>query len=228
MSEAMPQMPQMQETQPEMQPEMQPEIQRETQDPSTSSMGQTGQTGQTKERLVDEAKQRTTEVRQQARTKLRDQLDQRSTEIGQQLGSVGTAVGEAARKLREDGNAPAADLTERAAEKVGQLATYLEHADGDRMLHDVEDVARRQPMLVAAGGLVIGFVGSRFLKASSARRFRSADDRDDPWRMRDTSGAGNPTVIPDTTDIREEPWGGAVSEWPAADVASVRPGTDGA
>jgi hypothetical protein len=213
MSEAMPQMPQM--------PETQPEIQRETPDASTSSMGEA------KERLVDEAKQRTTEVREQARAKLRDQLDQRSTEIGQQLGSVGTAVGEAARKLREDGNAPAADLTERAAEKVGQLATYLEHADGDRMLHDVEDVARRQPMLVAAGGLVIGFVGSRFLKASSARRFRSADVRDDSWRMRDPSGLGDTTVIPDTAGIREEPWGGPVSEWPA-DVASVRPGTDGA
>jgi hypothetical protein len=195
MSEAMPQMP---DTEPET-PETRPD--------STSSVGDA------KERLVGEAKQRTSEVREQARAKLRDQLDQRSTEIGQQLGSMGSAVGEAARKLREDGNAPAADLTERAAEKVGRFASYLEHADGDRMLRDVEDVARRQPMLVAAGGLVLGFVGSRFLKASSSRRFHSPESQ-------------HPSDGRYFTGTADDSWGGPIAERPA-DVVAARPGMDG-
>ena len=33
------------------------------------------------------------------------------------------------------------------------FGSYLRDADGERLLRDVEDVARRQPWLVAAGGL---------------------------------------------------------------------------
>jgi hypothetical protein len=134
--------------------------------------------GEAKERIVDTASEKTLEMREQARTKLRDQLQQRSTDVGRQLTSVGGAVNEAAQKLRDDGNSSAADLTERAGEKVSQLATYLEQADGDRMLRDLEELGRRQPMLAAAGGLALGFVASRFLKASSARRYRALNTED--------------------------------------------------
>jgi hypothetical protein len=54
------------------------------------------------------------------------------------------------------------------------VGDYLKGASGDRILRDVEDFARRQPMLVAAAGLALGFAASRFLKASSSRRYESA------------------------------------------------------
>ena len=41
---------------------------------------------------------------------------------------------------------------------------------GERILRDVEDFGRRQPLAVMFGGLAAGFVASRFLKASSTRR----------------------------------------------------------
>jgi hypothetical protein len=126
-----------------------------------------------KDRVIEGAKDKTGEVRQQARTKITDELDRRSTEVGQQLGSVGGAVSEAAKKLREDGNGTAADLTERAADGVGRFATYLEHANGSRMLQDAEDFARRQPLVAAAAGVLVGLIGARFLKASSARRYEA-------------------------------------------------------
>ena len=53
------------------------------------------------------------------------------------------------------------------------MSDYLKGASGDRILRDVEDFARRQPMLVAAGALALGFAASRFLKASSSRRYES-------------------------------------------------------
>ena len=55
------------------------------------------------------------------------------------------------------------------------MGDYLKGASGDRLLRDVEDFARRQPWLVAAGGLALGFAASRFLKASSSRRYQSGD-----------------------------------------------------
>jgi hypothetical protein len=149
-----------------------------------------------KEAVVARAEEATSDVRQQARTKVRDQLEQRSSEMGRQLTSVGDAVHQAAQKLREDGNASAADLTEQAGERLTRFAAYLEHADGDRMLRDLEDLGRRQPMLAAVGGLAVGFVASRFLKASSARRYHSS--LDDSWGGPVPSGPppGDPVTSP--------------------------------
>jgi hypothetical protein len=44
-------------------------------------------------------------------------------------------------------------------------------------LADVEAFARRQRWLVAAGGLALGFAASRFLKASSSRRYQAGSDQ---------------------------------------------------
>ena len=152
-----------------------------------------------KDRVIEGAKDKTGEVREQARTKITDELDRRSTEVGQQLGSVGGAVSEAAKKLREDGNGTAADLTERAAESVGRFAVYLEHADGSRMLQDGEDFARRQPLVTAAAGVLVGLVGARFLKASSARRYEARAPESPP-----AGRAGGGAVASGTMD--SGPW----------------------
>jgi hypothetical protein len=47
----------------------------------------------------------------------------------------------------------------------------MREKDSDALLSDVEDLARRQPWAVGAGAMVLGFVASRFLKASSSRRY---------------------------------------------------------
>ncbi|HEU4657504.1 MAG TPA: hypothetical protein VFR97_08265, partial [Capillimicrobium sp.] len=49
---------------------------------------------------------------------------------------------------------------------------------GDRILSDVERVARDNPWAVIAGGVVLGFAASRFLKASSRKRFESSSEFD--------------------------------------------------
>lgn len=161
--------------------------------------------GEVKERVVEQAGEKTSEVKEQARAKLREQLQQRSSGMGRQLSSVGGAVNEAAQKLRDDGNTSAADLTERAGEKVSQLAMYLEHADGDRMLRDLEDLGRRQPMLAAVGGLAVGFVASRFLKASSSRRYQAGGDPSDSWGGPMTPSPGDVVVVPPTTSVPTVP-----------------------
>ena len=60
-----------------------------------------------------------------------------------------------------------------------RVCRYLRESDADRILSDVEDFGRRQPWAVIAGGVALGLVASRFLKASSTRRYdqRSANPR---------------------------------------------------
>jgi hypothetical protein len=78
-----------------------------------------------------------------------------------------------ADELRSQGKDTPANLAEQVANQADRVGDYLKGASGDRILRDVEDFARRQPMLVAAAGLALGFAASRFLKASSSRRYES-------------------------------------------------------
>lgn len=109
----------------------------------------------------------------QAKTKLREQLDQRSSQVAKQINQQASdlrAVSDSLRQQGKDGPAKAADRLAEYAEKAGG---YLRDKGSDALLCDVEDVARRQPWAVGAGALVLGFAASRFLKASSRKRYSS-------------------------------------------------------
>jgi hypothetical protein len=88
---------------------------------------------------------------------------------------AGTAsdVRSVAEELRNQGKDAPARLAEQVAGQADRVGDYLKEASGDRILRDVEDFARRQPWLVATSGLVLGFAASRFMKASSSRRYES-------------------------------------------------------
>jgi hypothetical protein len=113
----------------------------------------------------------------QARDRFRDQVDQRSTQAGDQVHSTAQDVRNVAEQLRNQGKDTPARVAEQVADRVESFGTYLRDADGERLLRDVEDFARRQPWLFAAGGLALGFAASRFLKASSSRRYQAGPDR---------------------------------------------------
>jgi hypothetical protein len=113
----------------------------------------------------------------QARGRLRDQVDQRSTQAGDQVQSTAQDVRSMAEQLRSQGKDTPARVAEQVADRAESFGTYLRDADGERLLRDVEDFARRQPWLLAAGGLALGFAASRFLKASSSRRYQGPPDR---------------------------------------------------
>jgi hypothetical protein len=109
----------------------------------------------------------------QARGRLSDQVDQRSTQAGERIAGTASDVRSIADELRSQGKDAPANLADQLAGQADRVGDYLKGASGDRILRDVEDFARRQPMLVAASALALGFAASRFLKASSSRRYES-------------------------------------------------------
>jgi len=120
-----------------------------------------------------------------AQDRVRGELDRRSSDAGEQLLSVADVMRHTSGELRSRGNEPHAKLAETAAERIDRLGGYLTNADADQMLEDIENLARRQPVLVAAGGLLVGFAAARFIKASSDRRYadRSGMSRDNGWQQ---------------------------------------------
>jgi hypothetical protein len=138
---------------------------------TTTAPGAADQARAKTEDVGVQAKEKAQEAGQQARDRVRDEVDRRSTEAGEQAGSTAEALRQASHRLREDGNEPVAKGMEQVAQRVESAGSWLRDADGDRILRDVEDFGRRNPLAVVAGGVAVGFAVSRLLKASSRRRY---------------------------------------------------------
>jgi hypothetical protein len=125
------------------------------------------QAGQQAEQVKQQAEQAT----DRAKDRLREQVDQRSTLAGERAGSTASDVRSVADELRRQGKDPPAKVAEEAADRIERFGGYLRDSDADRILGDIEDFGRRRPWAVALGGVALGFAASRFLKASSDRRY---------------------------------------------------------
>lgn len=121
----------------------------------------------------NQAQEKVQEASGQAKHKLREQVDQRSTQAGDRVASAAGDVRSVGEELRRQGKEQPARIADQAADRAERLGGYLQESDADRILRDVEDLGRRQPWIVVAGGLALGFAASRFLKASSEQRYRS-------------------------------------------------------
>jgi hypothetical protein len=127
----------------------------------------------TADQAKDKAQEAAGQAKEKAGSQLRTQVDQRSTDAGDRVNTVASDVRSVSQQLREQGKDQPAKLAEQAADRAERVGNYLRDNDADRILGDVEDFGRRQPWAVIAGGLALGLVASRFLKASSSRRYES-------------------------------------------------------
>jgi hypothetical protein len=124
--------------------------------------------------VAGQAQDKAREAAGQARGRVSQEVDRRSTQAGEQVTSNAGDARSVAEELRKQGKDTPARYVDQAADRAERLGGYLKESDGDRILRDVEDFARRNPWAVAAGGLVLGFAASRMLKASSGERYRSS------------------------------------------------------
>ena len=139
-----------------------------TQSPSGSA------TDNAKEQVQEKAQDAQEKLKggaQQAQARMREQVDQRSTQAGEQVSASADALRTTSRQLREQGQNGPAQAAEKVADHAERLGGYLSESNADRILGDLEDFGRRQPMAVIALGVAAGFAASRFLKASSRQRY---------------------------------------------------------
>jgi hypothetical protein len=157
----------------------------------TNGGGVSDQAQQAAADVQERGKEKAQQVTAQARSKLREQVDQRSTQAGRQAKGAAGDVRTVAQELRNQGRDAPARFAEQAAERVERAGGWLEESDGDRILRDVEDFGRRNPWAVVAGGLALGFVASRLLKASSRDRYRSTLEEGPATSQPDPVGYGS-------------------------------------
>jgi hypothetical protein len=134
--------------------------------------GSVGEAQEKAQEVAGEAQEKARDAAGKAQENVRQQVDQRSTEAGEKVTSTAQDLRSVGEELRKQGKDTPAKLADRAAEQTEKVGSYLKDKGPDEMLHDVEDFGRQRPWAVLAGGLALGVVAARFLKASSRDRYQ--------------------------------------------------------
>jgi hypothetical protein len=136
------------------------------------------------------AQEKAQEAKGKARDRVRDEVATRSTQAGEQAEGVAQDVRSVGEHLRSQGKDKPAELADKAAARVAEIGDYLKRSDGDAILRDAERLGRDKPWAVMAGGIALGVIASRFLKASSSRRYHELESSSNlPARHADVDGA---------------------------------------
>lgn len=149
------------------------------------------------EQAAGQAQEKAQQAAGQAQAKMREQVDQRSNQLAGQVRQQASDLRSVSGALRDQGKDRPAQAVDRLAGYAEQAGSYLRDKDADAMLNDAEDFGRQKPAAVAAGALALGFVASRFLKASSRRRYSARNSHQPPSPRPPVSSAASeiPTAI---------------------------------
>jgi hypothetical protein len=150
--------------------------------------------------VAGQAQEKAQQAAGDAKNRVRDQVDRRSTDAGQRAQTTASDIRGVGEELRKQGKDQPAKMADQVAERVERVGGYLERSDGDTILRDVEDFGRRQPWAVVLGGVALGIVASRLLKASSEGRYEQSRRR-----VSDDSGSGAWSSDPDLTQTERAP-----------------------
>ena len=166
------------------------------QGPGTQRPGAGGAAGETSGQqsggMVDQARDTVRhlawEAQEHATDRVRGGVDQGKARVAGTLGSVARTLRQSTQQLRAEDETGASQYIERAADQMDRLATYLQNTNVGEMVDQVEDVARRQPVLFLGGAFVLGLAGARFLKSSRRGHVQQGSGRD--YRLQAGAGRG--------------------------------------
>ena len=88
--------------------------------------------------------------------------------VAERLSSLADTMRDSSGELRQR-EAWLADLMDKGAQELGNLATTLQKRDLSGLIAGVEDFARRQPALYAGAAVALGFAAARLAKSTASR-----------------------------------------------------------
>jgi hypothetical protein len=110
-------------------------------------------------------------VKERAGERIESRIVDSKTRAADTLSGVASSLHSSSEQLR-DQQPGASRAIERAAEGVERFASYLQETNVDDVVESVHEFARRQPAAFIGGAFALGFIASRFLKATSPDGYR--------------------------------------------------------
>ncbi len=108
------------------------------------------------------------EFTEEARRKGKGFFEEQKSTAARSLGSIASALQETCSRLESE-QPSTARLLGQGAEAMERIAENLQRKDADALLHQFEDLARRQPALMLGGAVAAGFLLTRMLKSTPHR-----------------------------------------------------------
>lgn len=128
--------------------------------------GEARRSGSVKE-IAGQAKRSAGNLLNQAKERASTMAEEQKQSAAQHIGRYGTALRDSAKSVeQEDPNV--AYFTNRAAERIEQVADYIRSTDLSSLRRDAEDIARRHPALFMGGMLIAGIVVGGLVKVSAS------------------------------------------------------------
>lgn len=158
-----------------------------------------GEAQEKAQEVAGEAQEKAREAAGKAQEGVREQIDERSTQAGERVTGAAQDLRSVGEELRKQGKDTPAKFADRAAEQTERVGSYLKDNGPDRMLEDIEDFGRQRPWAVLAGGLVVGVLAARFLKASSGSRYQQRSRNGQPPQRLGSQPAHRAAVEPVAT-----------------------------
>ena len=167
-----------------------------TTNPTNSGVGKTAQTGssssgqqsggQSSGNVTDAAKNTLNAVKESAGTVATEAIGQAKEKatsvIGEQKATLASGINTVADSIRQVGEnlsnssdnnqvaALASKYGETLAGQIEKFSSYIDEKELRELARDVEQFARRQPLLFVGGAFALGILAARFLKSSGRRQ----------------------------------------------------------
>jgi hypothetical protein len=115
--------------------------------------------------VANEASRQARQLMDQASGQLKEQASAQQQRAADGLRALGTELH--AMSERSDQQGMATDLVRHAADRVGQVAQWLDQREPGMVVSEVRDYARRNPGIFLAGAAVAGVLAGRLSKSMS-------------------------------------------------------------
>jgi len=105
-------------------------------------------------------------VRKDLTKVVRRRIEKRTHAAGARISEVAKLLRSSVRDVQSRDSPFADDVVKSIAQRLDAAGRYLSASDTDRLLADVESLARRVPLTFTVTGFLLGFSTGRFLRAS--------------------------------------------------------------
>lgn len=125
------------------------------------------QVKQQSQQAVQQTQQAAGQAVQQAQQQAQTFLDGQKSKGSETLSSVAEALRQSGDQLRQQQQAPAAQVADKTAEQLNRVSSYLNDHSANELVADVEDFGRRNSVLFLGAAFTLGVFAARFLKSSA-------------------------------------------------------------
>jgi ElaB/YqjD/DUF883 family membrane-anchored ribosome-binding protein len=120
--------------------------------------------------LGSKVRERAQSAKQRVEAEAERGFEQGKKRVVSQVQGVAEALRKTGEQLRQEDQTDLAGYTDRLANSVENVSSYLDQKGVRGAVSDLEGFARQRPGLFVGGALAVGLVAARFLRSSGNRR----------------------------------------------------------